>query len=427
MAAVNVKKPHLIDRPWPTLPEDIIFYQIFPRLPVKTLHRFRCISTFCRRLTSDRQFLTAVRHLSPATYFLSFSSSLPTKISLYSVSPTQGSTAIVAHNIGNPNDHNIYAKVINGFTCLVHQNHQVFVRNFATNEKLALPVFQNPSTKLDRLFFYFCHDPSSNRYKVLSTKSIGVYNDPRSSVMMYPVITLGDKSWRNSNLKGLYQLGNSKSVCINGSLYFNKFSRSPDYNRDEVIGAFDVKREFFYAVSYPKGLSRSRYNECHLIEVKGALAIIEVEDFMSCDIRLWIKEIGFGSSDDGSWKEHRIMFDSRWETLYSMTLNYSFSSNRDSEIVMASTGLKPRYGLWLFVYNMDNREWRRVEIVGVDKSITIVGQLSIEEFVETPLLLREISTYEARGLHFESKRKKNKIYKLGQICHIIRSLPRENR
>ncbi|KAL6566425.1 hypothetical protein OROGR_002040 [Orobanche gracilis] len=386
MAAVNV-----IDGPWPTLPDDIIFYQIFPRLPVKTLHRFRCISTFCRRLTFDRQFLTAVRHLSPASYFLSFSHSLPTDISLYSVIPPQGSTA-VAHNFGNPNDHNTYAKVINGFTCLVQQNHQVVVRNFATNEKITLPVFQNPPTYLDRLFFYFCHDPASNRYKVLSTKSIGVYENPRNAVMIYSVITLGNKSWRSSSLSGLYQLGNSKSVCINGSLYFNKFSRSPDYNGDEVLAAFAVKCEFFYAVRYPKGLSRSRYNECHLIEVKGALAIIDVEDFMSCVIRLWIKELGFGSSGECSWKEHRIVFDSRWETIYSMSLNYSFSSNRDCEIMMVSTGLTSRYGCWLFVYNMDNREWRRVEIVGVDKRSMIVGQLGVEECVETPLLLREIST-----------------------------------
>ncbi|KAL3636159.1 hypothetical protein CASFOL_020706 [Castilleja foliolosa] len=372
----------------PTLPDDIIFYHIFPRLPVKSIHRFRCVSTSCRRLTSDRNFLAALR-LHSGRYFLSFSTSMHWQLAPYSVNRSGAASAVPIS--GN---HLTYAKIVNGLMLTVHGGYKtlvVSVSNTVTNERFLLPSFPEPSS-MDMMHFYFCHEPETDRYKVLRTTAIGAYNDANPTIMKYSVFTLGaHATWKDYTLLQLYQTGNSRSVCINGTLYCTRFSWNNSVDGHiSVIGAFTVKRKCFYAVKYPDGLPSSRYNHCHLIEMNGALAIADVDrDFDCRAMKVWIKEKGKFRFGEETWTEHRIEFDPRWEAIYGLPLSYSFSTSLDGEIMMGSTRMRSGHGCWIFVYDMERREWRIVEIEGLGDRM-ILGNFSIDEYVESPFLLRQI-------------------------------------
>ncbi|KAI3452949.1 hypothetical protein Pfo_009612 [Paulownia fortunei] len=374
----------------PPIPEDIIFFEIFPRLPVKSLHRFRCASKFCRSLTSHPRFLDAFRSRSRRHYLLSFSSSGHWQCVFYSLNPEScgQSHAKIIDYFKNPRYYT-YAKFINGFMCLVRGD-KVFVCNGGTNEKFLLPQLWSHS-KLERHFVYFCYDPETDKYKVLRTTSVRIDVNGNLIVvaMRYSIFTLGvDKWWRDFDHPELCQLGNSKSVCVNGILFSTNFSTSSNVE-DGVIAAYVVGSEDFDIVTYPEGLSPLRYSSCHLIELKGIIAIADVEDFKSCMIRLWIKVKGFGFE---SWIEHRIEFPSQWETIFNLSCNFSFNTNREGEIIMGSSGMSTP-GCWIFCYNMETGKWRRIEIVGPDQRV-ILGDFFVEEYLQT---FNDYNSFERRS------------------------------
>ncbi|KAL3623047.1 hypothetical protein CASFOL_031863 [Castilleja foliolosa] len=54
---INIPKGKKLRPSMPELDNDTILYEIFPRLPVKSVHRFRCLSKAYRGLTSGKRFL----------------------------------------------------------------------------------------------------------------------------------------------------------------------------------------------------------------------------------------------------------------------------------------------------------------------------------------------------------------------------------
>ncbi|KAL3618823.1 hypothetical protein CASFOL_037346 [Castilleja foliolosa] len=67
----------------PELDNDTIVYEIFPRLPVKSVHHFRCLSKANRGITSDKRFLRKVSLYAPRRQLISIPESLPPKIDIY--------------------------------------------------------------------------------------------------------------------------------------------------------------------------------------------------------------------------------------------------------------------------------------------------------------------------------------------------------
>ncbi|KAG8382989.1 hypothetical protein BUALT_Bualt05G0137200 [Buddleja alternifolia] len=131
-------------------------------------------------------------------------------------------------------------------------------------------------------------------------------------------------------------------------------------------------------------LSRT-LKSCHprdnLIEVKGVIAIIDIEDLENYVIRMWIRVKRLSSE---CWIENRVLFPSRWTNIYNAAYNFSFTTtNRNGEIVLASCGMSTTK-CWIFVYNMGKKEWRRIEVLGLQRDV-IFGDFLIEDYVE-PLL-----------------------------------------
>ncbi|KAK4423685.1 F-box protein [Sesamum alatum] len=313
------------------LHEEIILFEIFSRLPVKSLCRFRLVCKFCCSLTSNPQFRAATRSRGRRRFFLSFSSALNWNCVLYSLTPGFHGVHVpeIADSLADA-AYCYYIRCINGLACFVRGD-IVVVCNLATDEKPILQPFPGGSC-LDRHSYFFCYDPETDKYKVLRSVSSRIHGPVNDEVAKnYKIFTVGvDIAWRDIYWPGLYQLGKSTSVCVNGVLFCSNFSVSSRV-RDGVIAAFDVRSEYFDTVKYPDGLSSSRHSSCHLIEAKGSVGIVVLE---SCVIRLWIKEKGFVS---GSWLEHRIEFPSQWRTDISLSYNFSFSSNSYGEMIMGSS------------------------------------------------------------------------------------------
>ncbi|KAG8382990.1 hypothetical protein BUALT_Bualt05G0137300 [Buddleja alternifolia] len=190
----------------PPLPEEIIFFEIFARLPIKSLFQFRCVSKFCRSLTSDRLFIAAQCHRSPPTYLLSYPSSSP----LYQH---------VFHNL-NPNNHSqseifiehfrdlrydSYAKSINGLMCLL-RGKQVIIRNLVTNNQFVLPYFHS-HFQLGKHYVYFCYCPKKDKYKVLVATSKRNRNLNVVSTR-YSIFTLARRG------RSMARVGSSRALSI---------------------------------------------------------------------------------------------------------------------------------------------------------------------------------------------------------------------
>ncbi|KAL3652318.1 hypothetical protein CASFOL_001999 [Castilleja foliolosa] len=297
-----------LDGSLPSIPDDVIFYEIFPRLPVKSLHRFRCIAISFRGLTSERRFLDAVRRYAPRRQLISFPRLLPLEIDLYhvdfAVSPNRLG-AIPATAIQDPFINRcIYINVINGFMCRSNESRNVVIMNEATNEVSVLPNYE-PPLRCEQHYVYFVYDYHTDIYKVLRTMTFRTGTGETTLRMRYSIFTLGLQKWVCFDHSGLLQYGNSRSVCIDGTLYLNKFRRD---SGGHIMGIYSVQNDSFSTMLYPNGLCPSKYDDCHLIELNGSLAIIDMHFVMADGITLWRKKKGSMLDDGASWVEQTIKF-----------------------------------------------------------------------------------------------------------------------
>ncbi|KAL3648868.1 hypothetical protein CASFOL_005271 [Castilleja foliolosa] len=374
----------------PSIPDDVIFYEIFPRLPVKSLHRFRCIARSFRVLTSEKRFLDVVRCYGPRRQLISFPRLLPLEIDLYnanfSVWP-YGPGFSLATAIDDPFINRcIYINVINGFMCRANESRNVVIMNNATNEVSLLPNYE-PPLRCDGHYVYFVYDPHTDIYKVLRTMTFRTITGATTPLMRYSIFTLGNEKWVCFDHPGLLQYGNSRSVCIDGILYLNNFRESCGCY---VMGIYSVQNDSFSTILYPKGLDQSKYDDCHLIELNGSLAIIDIDFVLPDGITLWRKQKGSRLDDGASWVQQSIKFPRYWITANRLCARYCFSNNLKGEIVMGKTSILTGNNCCLLIYNTDNETWREIKLLGIVNRV-LCGDLRVDEYVQTPLLLSQIS------------------------------------
>lgn len=180
------------------------------------------------------------------------------------------------------------------------------VRHLGTSEEFSLPLIELPLPWHERRFAYLCHDPVRDRYKILSCSKrfrISFWRNAVDARMRYATFTLGaDVAWRDLHRPGLYQLGRLRSVCIDGVLYLTNISTSYPA-KGGVIAAYVVGEEYFDVVKYHTKLSPSRYGSCHLVKLKGAVAVVDIDDgFKNCEMRLWVRRgLGLGFGFESWW------------------------------------------------------------------------------------------------------------------------------
>ncbi|PIN25905.1 hypothetical protein CDL12_01318 [Handroanthus impetiginosus] len=146
----------------PSLPEDIIKFEIFSRLPVKSLYQFG--RKWFHSLATHRGFLDAYHHRRRHHYILSFWS-LQWDSIFYSIEPDSGGKARATSIDEATNLHyNTYAKSINGLMC-ISRNLDVSICQSATNETRSLPRIPSCNrVRQHSQYIYFCYDPNSERF-----------------------------------------------------------------------------------------------------------------------------------------------------------------------------------------------------------------------------------------------------------------------
>ncbi|KAL3648680.1 hypothetical protein CASFOL_005083 [Castilleja foliolosa] len=286
----------------PELDNDTILYEIFPRLPVKFVHRFRCLSKAYRGITSDNRFQRNVSLYAPRCQLISIPQSLPLKIDVYYAKENVSGDGVRSIRLTSIDDRFIggciYITVINGIMCRVNESRNVILMNNPKNEVQVLPRYEPPS-RCEQHYLYFCYDPDTDIYKILRTMAFRKKPDLTTICMRYSIFTLGSHTRTDFDHVLLFQYEKSRSLCIDGIMYLNKFR---DVGFCHLIAMFSVQSNTLEVVCYPNGLDESRYDECHPVEVKGSLAIIDINFVRGDDTSMWLKQEG---SDGSSWLKEK--------------------------------------------------------------------------------------------------------------------------
>lgn len=366
------------------LPEDVIVYEIFSRLPVKSLPRARLLSKRSRSLTLQPPFVHAFLRRSAGRYVLSFLSG-PHLGSEFYYSDPQSQNQIAGNLITGGGRYLQHTQIsfLNGLVCLVNTDGSVVIRNAATNEQFLPPRFLHDSP-MEKTYIYFCHDPGANRYKLLKATCLRESSEigPVVAGMRFSILSIGGDrhSWRDFPQRHLYQLGESKSVCINGVVFITNFSTTTR-PEDGVIAAYSVGSESFGVVRYPERLSWRKYSSCGVIDVKGSVGVVDVENNR---IRLWIKK-------GECWVKRRMINQLRRSLMFRCRV-YSVKTNVEGEMVFAMGGMSTSDACGVYCYSMERGRWRRIKMVGVEKQ-AIFSKFQIDEYMENPLLLRQILNF----------------------------------
>ncbi|THF97298.1 F-box protein At2g21930-like [Camellia sinensis] len=263
------------------IPLHILFTEIFTRLPVKSLCRFRCVSKSIQSLTlnnNDPFFLDL--HLSRSQTRPRGTTLLIPAIrsgNSYEILSAEVDGGPLTHLYTIPGGydchHRTFSSDVNGllfFSGDSYSNTCPFVCNPTTRQFLILPPIES-GYQVIRYFLGF--DPSTRIFKVVN---IHIYHE--SDMMVCRVFTLGGDnsggSWRTIHpgfpFEGCDWLRNSsKSVCLNGAIHWFLEAKN-------VIVAFDLKDENFYIIPLPNhgGVVQPRLSETVLIQVNGFLAVI---------------------------------------------------------------------------------------------------------------------------------------------------------
>ncbi|XP_026412768.1 putative F-box protein At1g32420 [Papaver somniferum] len=268
---------------WSVNVDDGIICEIFSRLPVKSLMRFKCLSKhWCSVIQKDQHFidlhflqskartnllLTVPRerngyiqswsvddNLYPFRYFLAIAD-------LFSEG---GEVPSVVHTTTREIDTGSYSitKPVNGLICLFDSEENLGVRvcNLSTRQVTTwirstfLSNFDLKDKGAHYLMSSRCNlgfDPATKEHKVICMWT--VRGGP-----VCEVLTLGDRTWRIiDDVLPAYNYTNSytygDSIYVNGFIYYEpqmiKFSFEDD--KPIVIVAFDVGKEKFRAIEIP--------------------------------------------------------------------------------------------------------------------------------------------------------------------------------
>ncbi|KAI3883291.1 hypothetical protein MKW92_036554 [Papaver armeniacum] len=310
---------------WSVNVDDGIICEIFSRLPVKSLMRFKCLSKhWCSVIQKDRHFIDLYFHQSKARTnllltvprerngYVEIEGCIRPRPSDGDLYPLRfflatadllcegGEVPSVVHTTTREIDTGSYSisKPVNGLICLFDYEENLGVRvcNLSTREIttwIKSTFISNLDVKdKDFLRFLKCNlgfDPATEEHKVIC---IWVIRGRR----VCEVLTLGDRTWRIIDdvipayyFRKSYTYGDS--VYVNGSIYYNPIMSLVEDGEPIFILAFDVGKEKFRAIDIPDFILdqisfSSQIDAVQLLEIDGHPAL---SSRISCDIfKIWL-------------------------------------------------------------------------------------------------------------------------------------------
>ncbi|TQD90886.1 hypothetical protein C1H46_023565 [Malus baccata] len=367
------------------LPSEIICFQILPRLPSKSLMRFKCVCKSWSSLVHNPSFADAHQslHRNKLTHLLLTTWDTATRQQHFlSVQINQdGSPTPAIHLLNLPtmsNDHRLYnAQSTNGLVCLYPSNtlsrdHTLayldppnFIFNPCTRESIILP-HASPAYCTSHVTYHFGFGPLTNEYKVLQVQTFRPhYSIPTDMTFMFKIFKLGTSLWRRLEVD-LNDLAfdplecpfKVQAVCINGAIHWMHW-------KENVVVVFDIGDEKFRVIPFHQDyicFIHCIFGEVmrNVLEVDGCLALIGDKKLMILQnmMALWILK----DYQNQVWVRKTIMLPHCWRALGCLV---PLRTIHNGELLLQSTVLRvhgPPGHVRVHVYNMESKSFSESEI-----------------------------------------------------------------
>lgn len=301
-AARDRKRSKTVVKPaWNLL--DELLMEIIPRLPAKSLMRFKCVSRLWHSLITSRYLTNRFLKYSSSSVqrsrmLMSFvDSDEPYKYALISsshdpvplISPFYPAPMYdLDQDLTMPRIGGCFVSALRGLLC-VRLLRSVRICNLTTMQRVTLPIITSrivPENN-ENIWSYFGHEPVHDEYKVLSTVW-EVSEEEKVVRSEHQVLVLGHgASWRStrSTIPPPPHCPYMHGISINGVLYYGAWV---DKNRC-VVMSFDMRYEEFTLIELPveAGIVWDA-RTMNLMNYKGKLAVFEYSSIMiNGSIDLW--------------------------------------------------------------------------------------------------------------------------------------------
>ncbi|KAI7727374.1 hypothetical protein M8C21_008109 [Ambrosia artemisiifolia] len=383
-----------------SLPHDLIT-EILTRLPVKSLTRFRSVSTRFNSTILHPSFSKSHYHRSTTattvagastTLVLSFINRFNSERTIFSVTIPSNHTK----SLPNPTriltipgfKHPFVSQPLNGLICF--NLGCMCVCNPSTRKFIKLPWTkpefnsQSPACTSHRTNA-FGYDMVSNAHKVLDTW-ITCYES--EIIMEHRVFTIGSGSdtWRRI-MGGLAYLPFNESVCISGQIYFRAF-RSLIASESPVMAAFDVHREEFRFFEMGDDVIFNS-EESVLMEHDGCLTIVDHQGFangVDSGLLMWI----LVDEKDGKWVKKRVEIPAIYSEINDRRRYLYTGTTLSGEMIFAEKSLVSPF--FVLFYDIKKNEVKKVEICGLTDfefkfGHVLMNVTSVNEHVESIMSL----------------------------------------
>ncbi|KAM2986028.1 hypothetical protein FF2_006361 [Malus domestica] len=325
----------------PELPSQITCFEILPRLPSKSLMRFKCVCKSWSSLTQNPSFVEAHHHFGRNKYahllLTTWDQATSQQHFFSSQIDQQGSLTPATHVLTLPtlrtNGCLYTAQSINGLVCLYLQVNPVQINQVSSvlnasisnqidhgnpvhifnpctreGESIALPHTSSASSTT-YVTHHFGFSPLTNKYKVLQVQK---FVRAGSIHFMFNIFTMGINLWKRieADLNNLpfdphSCLFYEASVCVNGAIHWMNGSQN-------MIVGFDIEDEkFSRVIQLPKDYNLFRVDQ-FMVEVGGRLALGDRVQLMRQNImRLWI----LNDYENQVWVKESFKFPIHWREL----------------------------------------------------------------------------------------------------------------
>ncbi|KAL1216204.1 F-box protein [Cardamine amara subsp. amara] len=379
------------------LPLDLII-EILKKLPAKSLMRFRCISKEWSSIISNSRYFTesimsrSLRLPLKLPVFIFHCCVPATRFTVSSTFSLRAKPSVLL--IGRSSSyHSFKYQYVRGFICCSSSRYDfVMVYNPTTRQCVPLPEIKpmavyitrswqlvpspkiKPMAQIQKRHCYFGYDNVMNQYKVLA-----LVTDSQKLTQTFHVFALGKDCHQWRKIQGnidekLFPIGD-EAVCIDGTIYYGAIRIKEGEKYDEVmLLSFDVRSERFYHVSAPETLLNAirNWSDRKPFNHMGKLGWISRNEN---NASIWIME----DAKKQEWSNVITFGLPQYEEGDFMA---SSGVTPDGEIFVVKHKTSYPHGMPLYVYyyNMKQKNFRKVEIEGAQLKTTKHNRYSVRVF-----------------------------------------------
>ncbi|PHT55762.1 hypothetical protein CQW23_04248 [Capsicum baccatum] len=348
----------------PDLPEEI-FEDIFSRLPVNTLLRFKCLGKHWGTLFSTPRFIS--EHLNK------FSSDPDANYILFDtwgrtdLTPVRNLSRMI--NLNQPRDfyYNAVGSV-NGLVCLTSNDFYtpICLWNPLINQCMFLPL---PNVKRPTLVSVgFGYEQNSDDYKVM--RVINYYNGRQETKL--EVYSTKSGSWRKVKNDVYVKVKNAvfSTNCDAIVEGFTYWFITNENGLKTALASFDLRSEVFSIIPVPEVLATESYS-LRAMNSHGSLALLahsSEDEFKKC-LEVWVIEGGGGA--EGVWQKKS-------------TVNLGFDFSRHWGLTSGFTVVEKAPNM-LFLVDLRTEQSRKIGEIDIRRVFYYTESLvSIEGFEPVP-------------------------------------------